>query len=282
MKSVEIVAGGKTYSILESIRDGILFNCKIGTSELIKIILEPIDYCANINIWDIQLIKPKEFVKISWDQTYIINLKRRPDRKEIMKEKLKKIGIENYEFINGVDGQLEKILNEFSKRGKKTRITNSGHFGCILSHIKVIKNAIKNGYKKIMVLEDDIEFIENFMDLIKNIEVPVYDILYLGGPIREYKLFTNYWGIHNEIMGTYGYIINCNMYKELLEKFSLLKYSADITMIEYIQSNYKTILLNDMIKTKIDDSDTSCKTMSMDTMVTRLNKSFYLESNLEK
>ena len=170
MKSVEIVAGEKTYSILESIRDGILLNCKIGINNLIKIILKPLDYCANINIWDVQIFKSFEFVKINWDHTYIINLKRRPDRKELMKEKLKKIGIENYEFVNGVDGQSEKISKEFSKRKKNTRIANSGHFGCILSHVKVIKNAIKNGYKQIMVLEDDIEFNENFMDLIKNIE----------------------------------------------------------------------------------------------------------------
>ena len=67
-----------------------------------------------------------------------------------MIEKLKKIGLENYEFVNGVDGQSKKILNKFEQIKNKTRITNSGHLGCILSHIKVIKKAIKNKQPKVV------------------------------------------------------------------------------------------------------------------------------------
>jgi len=41
---------------------------------------------------------------INIDKVYIINLKRRADRKKLITEELAKVGIKNYEFINAVDG----------------------------------------------------------------------------------------------------------------------------------------------------------------------------------
>lgn len=277
MDNIEIILNDKKYKLLESIPDGILINCFINKQNKIKIKLSPIDYCANINIWDIQLFEINEFEKITWDKIYIINLERRQDRKNDMMNKLEKIGLKNYEFVNAVDGQKDKIKNAYEKlkNGGKTRISSPGHFGCSLSHIKVLKKAKEKGYKQIMVLEDDIEFIEDFVKKLQEIVVPKFDLLYLGGPTHEYKLFTESWGKHKEIMGTYGYIIKSELYDDLIKFISRFKYTIDITLIEFVQSKYEIILLDDMVKTKIDDSDTSVKNNLMNLMVSRLNSIFY-------
>lgn len=282
VKDLEIISQDKKFQIKQNNYEGILLSCKIGPLNRIIIKFKPIDYCGCINIWDVKLLNPKTYMKITWDKIYIINLKRRPDRKKIMIDKLEKIGLRNYEFINAVDGLKPKISKVFDelKAKNKTRILNYGHFGCILSHIKVIKKAIANNYNRVMILEDDIEFPDDFIDRIFNIDVPEFDILYLGGPIRELKLFIDGWGIHKEIMGTYGYILDSKIFKIILDFLCKLKYSADITLIETIQSNFRTILLNDIVKTKIDDSDTSAKSNKMSKMVCKLNKDFYQESKL--
>lgn len=281
MDNIEIILKDKKYKLLESIPDGTIINCFINKLNKIKIKLSPIDYCAKINVWDIKLFEINEFEKVSWDKIYIINLERRPDRKKEMMNKLEKLGLENYEFVNAVDGQKDKIKNSYEKLkiDKKTKISSQGHYGCSLSHIKVLKKAKENGYKKIMVLEDDIDFDDDFINKINKIMVPKFDFLYLGGPILEYKLFTESWGKHKEIMGTYGYIVKSELYDDLIKIISKFKYTIDITLIEFVQPKYEVVLLDDIVKTKIDDSDTSVKNNLMNLMVKRLNNNFFIESS---
>ncbi len=280
MNEIEIILDNKKYKLLESIPDGTLINCFINKTNKIKIKLNPIDYCANINIWDIQLFEIKQFEKITWDKIYIINLERRLDRRKEMVNKLEKMGLTNYEFISAVDGQKHRIKNAYEKLkiDGKTKISNSGHFGCSLSHIKVLKKAKEKGYSQIMVLEDDIEFTEDFVNKLKEIKIPKFDLLYLGGPVLEYKLFTESWGKHKEIMGTYGYIVKSDLYDELINIIGKFKYTIDISLIEFVQSKYEIVLLDDMVKTNIDDSDTSVKNNLMNLMVSRLNKKFFTVS----
>lgn len=59
-----------------------------------------------------------------------------------------------------------------------------GEIGCMLSHLGVIKDAKTKGYKKILVLEDDFELVDNFNQLFeekyKNIPED-WELLYFGG-----------------------------------------------------------------------------------------------------
>ncbi len=282
MKELNIINLNKKFLIKENNYDGILISVDLEPENKINISFVPKDHCSCINIWDINVNRIEEYTNISWDKIYIINLERRTDRKIQMEKKLKDIGLNNYEFVNAVDGKKDKILNYFSKLKKenKTNIINSGHFGCLLSHIKVIKKAIKNNHKKIMILEDDIIFEENFIERIKNIKIPKCDLIYLSGPILESKLFISNWAFHKEIMGTYGYILDSKLYTKVIDILSEFKYTIDISLIEYIQSNYNVVLLEDLVKTKIDDSDTSNKNKLMNMMIKRLNNSIYTSKDI--
>ena len=94
----------------------------------------------------------------------IVNLKRRPDRKELMKKQMLYHNIDNYEFYDAVDGselietyELQKMFERNDFNYKK------GIIGCALSHINIwtqLINDDKNNYY--VVLEDDIKLCDNF------------------------------------------------------------------------------------------------------------------------
>lgn len=72
-----------------------------------------------------------------------------------------------------------------------TRHLKNHHIGCALSHRAVIQEAKDNGYKKILVFEEDAKLHNNFKNFLeKNINelktVP-WDILYLGGCVWNPK-----------------------------------------------------------------------------------------------
>ena len=81
------------------------------------------------------------------DRLYYINLDKRKDRLEHLEKNVLpfiNIPTESLQRVSAVDHtQFEHI----SQRGA----------GCSLSHINIWKDAINNGYKKIIIMEDDFE-----------------------------------------------------------------------------------------------------------------------------
>ena len=57
----------------------------------------------------------------------------------------------------------------------------NGYHGAKLSHCAVIKRALKEKCKQVLILEDDIKYLNNFNTL--NKPPDNWDILYLGGEI---------------------------------------------------------------------------------------------------
>ena len=94
------------------------------------------------------------------DQIYVINMDKDHERLKILDKKMRKLGLE-YIRVSGIDS--EKI---YSKYKNKTKL-KPGQLGCLLSHINVLEDAIKNKYKNILVLEDDVYFIKIFMKNLK-------------------------------------------------------------------------------------------------------------------
>ena len=170
----------------------------------------------------------------------IVNLERRVDRKEATEQMLKKHSIENYEFIQAVDGSrlvlTETLLSVFKDNDFFNR---RGVIGCALSHIKLWQRLLTddstNGY---VVLEDDFEFNEtmNIKDtLVKDCEEMskgVMDFLFLGFhpprgdemvrlvcPSKTYEKFKG----ANFIGGTFGYIISKEGAEKLLQNVNIQK-----------------------------------------------------------
>lgn len=126
-------------------------------------------------------------------QIYVINLKRRKDKLKKMIKRLNKIDPNeeiNVDIICAEDGlkidddYLQKNNITLSSRWKdpfKNTSINKGEIGCAMSHYKIWKDIIKNNYNHALIIEDDGEFAENFIDKCENINTPNdTDLIYFG------------------------------------------------------------------------------------------------------
>jgi glycosyl transferase family 25 len=106
------------------------------------------------------------------DKIIYINLDYREDRRGIMSK-----------FFEDTKIPLEKVVR-FSGIKKK-----SAKLGCLESHTKVLELAKNNGWKNILVLEDDLEilnFEEGYKQLEQLVELPNWDVILLTGFYWKY------------------------------------------------------------------------------------------------
>ncbi len=116
------------------------------------------------------------------DSIYVINLDRRPEKWERVRNLLLTQGM-NANRVSAVDGWnlTEEMQSELA--GSYPVRMLKGEVGCLLSHVSAIKDAYDRGYKTAWIFEDDIEFSENphqMGNLIKKLNIldPGWDILY--------------------------------------------------------------------------------------------------------
>lgn len=76
------------------------------------------------------------------DHIFYINLDYREDRREEIEREIDKMD-----------------LNEKTERFRGIRVAEQGILGCTKSHLAVLKLAKERGYKNVLILEDDFEFV---------------------------------------------------------------------------------------------------------------------------
>ena len=207
---------------------------------------------------------------ISIDMIYVINLSRKIDRKNAMIEKFKQQNITNYEFIDAIDGSLPEIKNDYEQCKKMGgKFVSSGHYACLKSHTKALEAVQNSNYNNVLILEDDVIFRDDFLQSLSKYKIPFYDVLYFGGLTKTKKLFLNGWNECRDIMGLYCYMVNKNIISTIIKKFKTEETYCDRMMVNNIQNNpqYKIILLNDLIYTTLEDTDTSGKSKLMYDMI---------------
>lgn len=117
---------------------------------------------------------------------FVINLERRPDRKDQIKTRLDNLGIKNYKFVNAVDGKQltdEDLLTVYDDiRAKEIhRSMEATEIACALSHINCAKRIIDEGLDYAVILEDDAELTIEFKQFLKDFRKGYdFDFLILG------------------------------------------------------------------------------------------------------
>ena len=141
------------------------------------------------------------------DKIYYINLDHRTDRLESIKKE-----------ISLIDPKLEK--SERISAVKEER----GEIGCGKSHLLALKDAEKNKYKNVLILEDDFIFKESkdkvnqiLKDLIK-IDKD-YNMFLLGKNLMKYRNFRSDFVEVIDAQTTSGYLISDKFIPKLIENF---------------------------------------------------------------
>jgi len=178
----------------------------------------------------------KDFV----DKIYCINLKSRQDKRKWMFQHLKKHNMKA-KFFPAVENKIEPAK------------------GCYKSHMKVIQDAKKQGYERVLILEDDCLFIPDKLTIDENKIPKDWEMLFLGANLQTLYGDSTDYSIKNKTwvkMGCYAahcYIIGKHSYDLILEQ--LVKeyvHPVDVIYDLYIHSRKKSYALVNQIATQKD------------------------------
>lgn len=88
-----------------------------------------------------------------FDKIYVINLRERVDRRAEMQEQFQEINIspsdEKIRFFPAIRPTSEDGFPSIGARG------------CFLSHLSVLRDASQKGYARVLILEDDVNFVKD-------------------------------------------------------------------------------------------------------------------------
>ena len=139
---------------------------------------------------------------------FYINLEHRIDRKEHVEKELLNIGLKEVQRFNAI-----KMEN--------------GAIGCSMSHLRILQNAQKNNLDHILIVEDDITFLDpelfknqinNFFETHKN----DWDVVLLAGNnIPPYKNIDDTCIQVSRCQTTTGYLVNGHYIKILLQNVKI-------------------------------------------------------------
>ncbi|XP_050962279.1 procollagen galactosyltransferase 1 [Labeo rohita] len=132
--------------------------------------------------------------KMGFDEVFMINLKRRTDRRERMLRALREQEID-CKIIAAVDGKAMNV-SEIHAMGIHMlpgysdpyhgRPLTKGELGCFLSHYNIWKEIVDRGLKTSLVLEDDLRFeiffkrrLQNLMHEVESKDLD-WDLIYIG------------------------------------------------------------------------------------------------------
>lgn len=222
-----------------------------------------------------------------FDNIYVLYIDN--DELEKITPKLKKRSL-NVQFFEGVNGY--KIMDRyniyarnfgiFHKDNKDARLLNHGSFGHILSFINILKDARAKQYKKILILEPDIYFADNFDNLCKKYLEMDYNMLYFGASQNMFykeetwdyidnhyqnELKQGYYYAHNTL-GTFALAINSNMYSDCIDNLIKMEAPTDVSFIK-LQNKYRDkciVCYPNIICCDVTHSKTSMTKKQVDSM----------------
>lgn len=180
------------------------------------------------------------------EQVYIINLDERSDRYKKLQQELERVGITNYVRFPAIKPDPNDYdLNKHNFASKDQNYIR-GSLGCKLSHLSILKHARKQGYKKILIFEDDVEFTGN-IKLLENA------LNYLGDDFTFIYLSANLYkadiksvkpglGRLSNALCAHSYVVNCRDLNYLINGIENSPYEVDV-FYKQVQLEKKCFIL---------------------------------------
>lgn len=174
-----------------------------------------------------------------FDKVYVLNLDRRPDRIENIKNKLDLLNIK-FERFSAIDGNNISD-SEYDFTGfiqGKGMLENKYALACLRSHIEIIKDAKFKGYNRILIFEDDVLISKDInIHLQKLRNIKDWKLLYLGSSQYNWNVdFIEDFYYASNTLGCFAYAIDSSLYDEILESNNE-ECSVD-NLIKKLQSKY--------------------------------------------
>ncbi len=165
-----------------------------------------------------------------FDKVYVINLKKREDRLNLVTNEMCKHRI-FFERYDAVDGQL--LQTELKLR--------KGVVGCKLSHQNVIRDIAVSNFKTAAVFEDDIILHSDFDVLFPLFykELPQdWDFVYLGGNnVRPAVPITTHVHKTTRTFALHGYLIKGHVAAAMAREFHTWIRQIDVDIDGFLQCN---------------------------------------------
>jgi hypothetical protein len=161
-----------------------------------------------------------------FDNIYIINLEHRTDRWQHCEEQMVKHGFtaEKFKAI----GATEMI---------------KGWQACTLSHIAVLEDARQRGFERVLVLEDDFVFCDDFNDKFLSQYSPNWQILYLGIGHKIAPILEQDFAFYKVIEGYTSHAVayaNVQELDDFLNECKKLETVIDVYLYQWFQRDKQT------------------------------------------
>ncbi|KAL7741179.1 hypothetical protein ACLKA6_018203 [Drosophila palustris] len=133
-----------------------------------------------------------EKTKVNFDHIFMINLLRRPERREKMERLFDEIGldVEHFPAVDGkqLNAQLVQQMGISFLPGYEDpyhhRPMTMGEIGCFLSHYRIWQQIVQRQLQQVLILEDDIRFEPYFRSnaqrVMEQVEKMEFDLIYFG------------------------------------------------------------------------------------------------------
>ena len=176
------------------------------------------------------------YIQDFFDGIYCINLRSRKDRWEECETEFARHGLSGVIRVNAVAG-IPKSRKNVGTMGLDPAGANfsdrlAGCAGCLLSHLKAIRHARRSSFKKILLLEDDIQFVGGVQEKFEALASQIPDdwkMLYFGGNEkgRQTQVDNNIVRISDMLM-THAVAVNCDLFDELIGILNKMEAPVDV------------------------------------------------------
>jgi len=221
-------------------------------------------------------IREKNLINEYFDKIYVLNLDRRPDRWDKMKKDFERYGIYNYERFTAVDGMHAPHYHEwrhYSKmplsrheliRYRRKAIGSPGSWAILKASYRMLRDAKQRGFKRILVLQDDLLFHKNFIAEFAKVPKTVkkdWKLLYLGATQHNWARILksrNFYYPAGTADGAFAVGIDCSIFDELMKEIVKFNMPFDSGPLRTLQERYLYdcyVLDPNLIIADIRDSD---------------------------
>jgi hypothetical protein len=171
-----------------------------------------------------------------FDQIYVINLDSRPDRLKATLAEFNKIG-STFVKVQAVDG-YKAGLQVKPYKPMDENFWNPGAAGLLLSTARVIEDAKRKGYRRILICEDDVEFSPQFpayLPYLKDVPRGWQMMLFGAQHMRNPISVTPQIGKVTDAFCLHCYAVNCDIFDYYLSLVKKMDKQLDLITIEDLQ-----------------------------------------------